>query len=306
MESAIEATGIRKTYRSKGGAVSALNGISIAVRKGIIFSFLGRNGAGKTTFIKIASTLLMPTEGKIEVLGRDAIHDPYSAREFIAVVPQGIKPFFHLTPREHIYNYLRIRKVSKEEARNRTEWMIERTGIEGFADRKCLTLSGGQKQITMVAMILATFSPILFLDEPTIGMDPMARRQIWNLIQEIRDKGSTIFLTTHYLDEAERLSDELAVIDGGRVLYSGNISGMKATVGADYRAILPRNAPPGLLRLGERVIDDGNRFLVLTNRDSAVGITDAASRLGIEVSVGPITLEEAFIAIAGRGVEDDA
>ncbi len=296
---AVEARQLVKVYRSRRKSTTALRGIDLDVSAGKLFSFLGRNGAGKTTFVKIASTLLMPTGGEISVLGHDVVNDPNSARKEIAVVPQGIRPYWHLTPKEHVFHYLRFRGVTREEAKSRTEWIIRDMGLEEFANTPALQLSGGLKQRTMVAMVLASTAPVLFLDEPTIGMDPMARRQVWRVIENIRSKGSTIFLTTHYLDEAERLSEELAVINNGEVLYKGDVAGMKAKVGADYRAILNRSTPHSLLEGYGKVMEDGGRLLVLSDRKGVMSLAEMASREGIEVSVGPVSLEEAFILLAG-------
>ncbi len=302
---AVEAYKLVKIYRSRKKSTVALNGVDLTVTTGRLFSFLGRNGAGKTTFVKIASTLLVPTSGDISVLGHDVVNHPNDARKMIAVVPQGIRPYWHLTPREHVYHYLRFRDVSREEAKSRTEWIIDDMGLGEFADTPALQLSGGLKQRTMVAMVLASTAPILFLDEPTIGMDPMARRQVWNVIEKIRSRGSTIFLTTHYLDEAERLSEELAVINNGEILYKGDVEGMKARVGADYRAILGKNAPRSLLEGYGTVVEDGTRLLVLSDRKGVMSLAETASREGLEISVGPVTLEEAFILLAGGGGEDE-
>ena len=303
---AIDARGVVKIYRSRRSSTVALKGIDLTVSAGKLFSFLGRNGAGKTTFVRIASTLLMPTNGSISVLGNDVVSRPNDARMVIAVVPQGIRPYWHLTPREHIFHYLRFRDIPREESKSRTEWILTDMGLQEYADTPAIQLSGGLKQRTMVAMVLASTAPVLFLDEPTIGMDPMARRQVWNVIEQIRLKGSTIFLTTHYLDEAERLSVELAVINNGEILYKGDVAGMKAKVGAEYRAILGKNAPRSLLEGYGRVVEDGGRLLVLSDRKSVMSLADTASREGLDIAVGPVTLEEAFILLAGGREEDES
>lgn len=302
---AVESHKLVKIYRSRRSTTTALKGIDLEVRRGMLFSFLGRNGAGKTTFVKIASTLLIPTSGEITVLGHDVVSHPNDAREHLAVVPQGIRPYWHLTPREHAFHYLRFRGSTREEAKSRTEWIIEAMGMTDFADTPALQLSGGLKQRTMVAMILASTAPILFLDEPTIGMDPMARRQVWNVIEKRRSEGSTIFLTTHYLDEAERLSEELAVINNGEILYKGDVAGMKSRVGADYRAILSKNTPQSLLKGYGTVVEDGGRLLVLSDRKGVMSLAEMASKQGYEISVGPVTLEEAFILLAGTEDENE-
>ncbi|MBX8631296.1 MAG: ABC transporter ATP-binding protein [Thermoplasmata archaeon] len=306
MAVAIEAVKLRKEYNSRRKRVVALDGVDISVETGRLFSFLGRNGAGKTTFVKILSTLLLPTSGNAFVLGHDVVKETAAVRDSIALVPQDVRPYFHLTPREHSYNYLRIRGHSREEAKSRTDWVLHEMGLERFADIPSLQLSGGLQQRTMVATVLATMAPVIFLDEPTLGMDPLARREVWKLIEEIRQKGSTIFLTTHYLDEAERLSEQLAVISRGRILFKGTVPELKVEVGFDYRAILNRNAPKTLFDGFTNIVEDGGRILVLTDREGALSLAEAASRANVEISVGPVTLEEAFIQLVGSSEEDES
>ncbi|MGA7923773.1 MAG: ABC transporter ATP-binding protein, partial [Thermoplasmata archaeon] len=207
-DEALWADKVRKVYTSRRAPpVEALSGVSMHVERGERVSLLGRNGAGKTTFLKIASSLLVPTSGVVRVFGRDVDTDPDSVRPLIAVVPQECKPFFHLTPREQVFTYLLTRGIDRSTARSRTEEALAQMGLGSVADRLSVTLSGGQKQRTMVATVIATEAPLLFLDEPTIGMDPFARRAVWDSLRALTQKGSTILLTTHYLDEAENLSE---------------------------------------------------------------------------------------------------
>ena len=162
----VEASDLTKTYTSGGRTVRALDGIDIAVAKGRLFSFLGRNGAGKTTFVKISSTMLLPTSGSVRVLGHDVVTETAAVREDIALVPQDVGPYYHLTPRETVYSYLRIRGLGKEEAASRTQWVLDEMGLSKYAGVPALQLSGGLQQRTMVATILATMAPVMFLDEP--------------------------------------------------------------------------------------------------------------------------------------------
>src|SRR5207244_5850106 len=155
------------------------------------------NGAGKPTFLRIASTLLIPTSGQIEVFGHDVVSTPEAVRPLIAVVPQEGKPFFHLTPREQVYCYLRARGLPREEAKARTEASLEKMGLEDVADRLSVTLSGGQKQRAMVATVLATEAPLLFLDEPTIGLDPFAGDGVWDVLRGVTGRGRAGRRTTN-------------------------------------------------------------------------------------------------------------
>src|SRR2546428_2457737 len=204
-----------------GPGVEALRGVSLSIRRGERVALLGRNGAGKTTFLRIASTLLIPTSGEIQAFGFDVVDEPERVRPLIAVVPQEGKPFFHLTPREQVYCYLRARGIGRDTARARTEEALEKMGLQEVGDRLSVTLSGGQKQRAMVATVMATEAPLLFLDEPTIGLDPFARRAVWDVLRALTRRGSTVLLTTHYLDEAEALSEPLYLVVGGRIPFEG-------------------------------------------------------------------------------------
>jgi ABC-2 type transport system ATP-binding protein len=298
---------LRKTYRTKGTPpVEALAGVSMNVHPGERVALLGRNGAGKTTFLRIASTLLRPTSGSIRVFGHDVSEHPERARPYIAVVPQEGKPFFHLPPREMIYTYLRARGLSRETSQSRTEEAIERMGLTEFADRLCITLSGGQRQRTMVATVIATQAPLLFLDEPTIGMDPFARREVWASLRDLTTKGSTILLTTHYLDEAEALSHRLYIVERGQVIVSGTADDLKRSVGGTLKVSLPEGAAhvDDFRSFGE-VVADGKSLTIIVHPERLGELMDRAIRLQLTATVGPVTLEEAFLRVVGRKIDED-
>ncbi|MGD0256480.1 MAG: ABC transporter ATP-binding protein [Thermoplasmata archaeon] len=298
---------LRKTYTTKGTPpVEALAGVSMSVHPGERVALLGRNGAGKTTFLRIASTLLRPTSGSIRVFGHDVSEHPERARPYIAVVPQEGKPFFHLPPREMIYTYLRARGLSRETSKSRTEEAIERMGLTEFADRLCITLSGGQRQRTMVATVIATQAPLLFLDEPTIGMDPFARREVWASLRDLTAKGSTILLTTHYLDEAEALSHRLYIVERGQVIVSGTSDDLKRSVGGTLKVSLPEGAShtESFRSFGEVVVD-GNSLTIIVHPERLGELMDLAIRRQLTATVGPVTLEEAFLRVVGRKIDED-
>jgi ABC-2 type transport system ATP-binding protein len=304
---ALRAVDIRKIYHSRGAApVEALRGVSMSLRKGERIALLGRNGAGKTTFLRISSTLLLPSSGTLEVFGRDVVSHPEQVRPLIAVVPQESKPFFHLTPREQIYAYLRARGLDRETAKANVAEALEQMGLEAVADRLSITLSGGQKQRVMVATVLATKAPLLFLDEPTIGMDPFARRAVWESLRRLTDHGSTILLTTHYLDEAEALSQRLYVIEGGRVLFEGTASAIKEQVGGTLKVSVPNGAAveEQLSTFGE-IVADGGTIHLITGPEQINDIMAMVVRAGLSATVGPVTLEEAFIRIVGRSIDEE-
>ncbi|HTP55794.1 MAG TPA: ABC transporter ATP-binding protein [Thermoplasmata archaeon] len=306
-ELALRSDGLRKTYRTKGSPpVEALAGVSLEVRRGERVALLGRNGAGKTTFLRIASTLLRPTSGSIEVFGIDADRTPEKVRPYIAVVPQEGKPFFHLTPREQVYTYLRARGLSRETAKARTEAALAQMGLTGFADRLSITLSGGQRQRTMVATVIATEAPLLFLDEPSIGMDPFARREVWESLRGLTRRGSTILLTTHYLDEADALSHRLYIVERGRVIVTGTAEDLKRSVGGTLKVTLPdgRREIERFRSFGSCVVD-ADALTVIVAPERLGELMDLAVRTGLSATVGPVTLEEAFLRVVGRSINED-
>lgn len=306
-ELALRSENLRKVYHSKGApATEALADVSLEVRRGERVALLGRNGAGKTTFLRIASTLLRPTSGHIEVFGFDIDKTPEKARPYIAVVPQEGKPFFHLTPREQVYTYLRARGLSRETAKARTEESLAKMGLTEFADRLSITLSGGQRQRAMVATVIATEAPLLFLDEPTIGMDPFARRDVWDSIRTLTRRGSTILLTTHYLDEAEALSHRLYIIERGRVLVSGTADELKRSVGGTVKVLLPGGAPlvESFRSFGSCVLD-GDALTIIVTPERLGELMDVAVRSKLMATVGPVSLEEAFLRVVGRSIDEN-
>jgi ABC-2 type transport system ATP-binding protein len=306
-EKALHAEDVRKVYRGRGGPeVEALRGVSLSFRRGSRVALLGRNGAGKTTFLRIASTLLIPTSGEVTVFGHDVVDAPEKVRPLIAVVPQEGKPFFHLTPREQVYCYLRARGISRETAKARTEEALEKIGLEDVADRLSVTLSGGQKQRAMVATVLATEAPLMFLDEPTIGLDPFARRAVWEVLKELTRRGSTLLLTTHYLDEAEALSERLYVVEEGRVLFEGTAEEAKRQIGGTLRVSIENGgAHRGLFESFGQTVEEGTSLYLITGPERIHEIMDLALRNRLSATVGPVTLEEAFLTIVGRSIDED-
>lgn len=308
-ELAIRAEEVRKTYRTRNQPpVTALSGVSLQVEKGQRVSMLGRNGAGKTTFLRIASTLLAPTSGTVEVFGENVVTDARKVRPMIAVVPQEGKPFFHLTPREQVYTYLRSRGLTRETAKARTEENLETMGLLDIGDQLNMTLSGGQRQRTMVATVIATQAPLLFLDEPTIGLDPFARRSVWESLRRLTRRGSTLLLTTHYLDEADALSDRLYIIDRGRVLGQGTSEELKRASGGTLRVSF-QGRPADLTKAREQlasfgqVMDDSVALHVITEPSRVQELLAIALKWGIPATVGPVTLEEAFLRIVGGSID---
>ncbi len=292
----------RLTKRYKGSAIAALNDVSIKVESARIFTLLGRNGAGKTTFVRMAATQLMPTFGSISVLGYDAVRQAKQVRQLISVVPQEGRPLRALTPWDHVYNWLQIRGEDKKIAKEKTEDILQKLELMQFRDRPAMNLSGGMKQKILVAMALAVDAKLLFLDEPTIGLDPVSRRQVWAAIKDWKAKGGSILLTTHYMDEAEILSDQIAIIDKGSVVAEGTIH--------DLRKIIPQNtridvAKDGLdidmLKSYGSVVDTGAGTLrVFTFESSIRELSELAIKRNLPFTVSPVTLDDVFVYLVGN------
>src|SRR5690349_2756607 len=228
---AIEAIKISKVYN--GSTNTALNNVSLNVEPRKIFTLLGRNGAGKTTFIRICATQLMPSAGTVHVLGYDILKEPSKIRNVVSIVPQEGRPLRALTPWDHVYNWLQIRGESRSVAKEKTQDILHNLELFEVKDKPAMNLSGGMKQKILVAMAMAADAELLFLDEPTIGLDPISRRQDWSAIKRWKKGNRSILLTTHYMDEAEMLSDYIVIIDNGYVIAEGTIR--------DLRKFIPQN-----------------------------------------------------------------
>src|SRR5437899_11996227 len=231
----ISVEGLGKTYP---GGTKALEDVSFTIDKGEIFCLLGRNGAGKTTLLRILATQLKPTLGRASVLGHDVLADPKAIRPHIAVVPQEARPQMMLSAYDHIYYMCLIRGRSREDARERTRKVMDDLGLWEHRDKLNAELSGGLRQRVIIAMALVADPEVLFLDEPTIGLDPLGRRSVWAMLRDMTKRGTTILLTTHYLDEAEMLADHLLIVDKGRTAFLGTVDEAKGDTGIGMRVIV--------------------------------------------------------------------
>jgi ABC-2 type transport system ATP-binding protein len=301
---AIESFNVSKIYKNSNK--KALDDISLQIEEGKISTLLGRNGAGKTTFIRICSTQMLPTSGKILVFGDDVLLSPEKIRPKISIVPQEGRPLRALTPWDHIYNWLRIRGEKKESASQKTSDILQRLDLFSAKDIPALNLSGGMKQKILVGMAMATESPLLFLDEPTIGLDPVSRRQVWSIIKDWKNKGITIVLTTHYMDEAEMLSDSIFIIDEGRVVSKGNMNDLRNTlnykiridinISKDYNVYDLRNF---INSFGKTISMSSDSIRLFTYENNLREISDILVRNNLSFSVSPITLDDIFVNLVG-------
>ncbi len=231
--SIISVQGLTKSFKSRKGLVEAVRGVEMQVAAGEIFGFLGPNGAGKTTTLRMLATLLQPTGGRAMVAGYDLLAQPAQVRQQIGYVSQAGGVDDGATGQENLVLQARLYGLSKAEAEKRTSRLITSLELESFANRLGKTYSGGQRRRLDLALGMIHNPALLFLDEPTTGLDPQSRAHLWDEVRKLRDNGATIFLTTHYLDEADALCDRLSIIDGGRIVAEGTPDALKRQVAGD-------------------------------------------------------------------------
>ena len=296
---AIEALDVTKKY--KGSLTYAINNISLNIEPGRIFTLLGRNGAGKTTFVRICATQLLPSSGTIKIFGNDLIKDTEKIRREISIVPQEGRPLRALTPWDHVHYWLRIMGFCKVDSYTRTKKILEEFELYDVRNKPAMYLSGGMKQKVLVAMAMATDSKLLFLDEPTIGLDPVSRRQVWNAIKKKKENGTTILLTTHYMDEAEVLSDDIVIIDKGIVISQGTIADIRKNIKENIKVEISKAAVDGeMLKSYGTVVDGGAETIKLFTFESNIQeLSTIAIKKNLFFKVSPITLDDVFVSLVG-------
>jgi len=300
---AIESEDLWKTY---DGVHWALAGVDLAVREGEVLALLGRNGAGKTTFIRIASSLLKPTKGTVRVLGMDVTKEAGRVRERVALVPQEGRPSNLNTPWSHVYYYLIARGLPRTEARLRARRYLQDLELWEVKDVICGNLSGGMRQRVLVAMALATEADVLFLDEPTIGLDPISKQTVWERIRASAKDGRTVVVTTHNMEEAETISDRVAVINAGRIVTKGTPEEVRSVIGYGHRVDLKgEGIVPEELSAYGFVRRIGDLYRVYLSDSAAKELLDLAIARGWTASLSKTTLEDAFVILVGE-VEEHA
>jgi len=313
---AISVKGVVKRF----GSTTALAGVDLEVREGMVFGLLGPNGAGKTTLVRILATLLRPDAGQAELLGLDVVADPSKVREQLALTGQFAAVDELLTGRENLEMFGRLFRLSRTEARRRASELLERFELTDAADRTAKTYSGGMRRRLDLASSMLTQPRVLFLDEPTTGLDPRSRNEIWEIVRDLRRAGTTILLTTQYLEEADQLADEIAVIDHGRVIAKGTGNELKDRVGGqilevELSDVQQRDeAEAALLRVGCGTPEEDerpNRLVLPAPRDGLVLVEEAAAELrraGIGVSDMGLrrpTLDDVFLQLTGQAPSEN-
>ena len=304
--SVVEVSELRKEYPPD---VKAVDGVSFSIPKGIVFSLLGPNGAGKTTTVEILEGLRTPTSGQIRVLDVDAARDYSSIRKRIGVLPQNFEPFDLLNPIEAIAYWADLFEVSM--SKKEVESRLDQVGLLHRKSIMSKNLSGGEKRKLGIALALVNDPELLFLDEPTTGLDPRARRDLWKLIEDTKKKGTTVVLTTHYLDEAEKLADDVAIMHKGKIIAHGSPSQLIKKYGKKTAIVLVDAGPEGLKELSRRGIQAAKH-----DNDVIVEVSDPselrvmfAKLSSIEVKYKEMytrrqTLEDVFLGLIGAKMEE--
>ena len=314
----IETRDLRRTFKTRGGVVEAVQGVDLRVGMGEIFGFLGPNGAGKTTTLRMLATLITPTAGEATVAGVDLRRDPQEVRRRIGYVPQGGSTDPAETGRGELVIQGRLYGMNAADAKDRAAEVLRTLDLEAAADRSTGTYSGGMKRRLDVGLGIVHRPKVLFLDEPTTGLDPQARARMWDEIKALREHGTTVFLTTHYLEEADALCDRLAIIDHGRIVAEGTSDELKQAVAGDVVTIGVNGSGARVLNLVEALPyvreathddESGLVRLVVDRGEQAVPmllrLLDSAGFAPTSIALNKPSLDDVFLRQTGRSLREE-
>jgi ABC-2 type transport system ATP-binding protein len=311
---AVEASGLVKSF----GAVKAVDGVDLAVRSGSVYGVLGPNGAGKTTTIRMLATLLRPDGGTAQVLGHDIVREADAVRGLVSLTGQMASVDEDLTGRENLILLGRLLGLRRADAKTRAGELLEAFDLDEAASRLVKNYSGGMRRRLDIAASLVVTPELMFLDEPTTGLDPRSRNQVWDIVRSLAAAGTTILLCTQYLDEADQLADGIAVIDHGRVIAEGTPAQLKASVGGGalhVRLLDPeqRGEAERILRseLGSAHLEPDPTALSAScsDADRAAEAVAELARSGVRIAgftLGQPSLDEVFLALTGHTAEEEA
>lgn len=311
---AVEAEALERVFK---GGIRAVDGVNLAIERGEVFGFLGPNGAGKSTTVRMLVTLLRPTGGRASVAGHDLVGDPAAVRRSIGVALQDAAIDPYMTGRELLHLQAVLHGFDRARGRSRALDLLERVDLQGAADRRVGTYSGGMRRRLDLALALVHEPEVLFLDEPTTGLDPISRLTLWNEVRRLNsESGTTVFLTTQYLEEADQLAGRVGIIDGGRIVAEGTPSELKAQVGDPTLTItfgdagdVPR-AALALARFGEPLPARPGTIAVRLPEGAAalpsvVRSLDEAGVPATELDFALPSLDDVFVAKTGRHLEGE-
>jgi ABC-2 type transport system ATP-binding protein len=313
----IETNGLRRSFKTRRGEVEAVAGIDLRVEAGEIVGFLGPNGAGKTTTLRMLTTLLEPSGGEAVVAGCDLLREPRQVRERIGYVAQGGSTDPTVTGRREMVLQARLYGMDRATAGARAAEVLDALDLTACADRRCGTYSGGQRRRLDLGLGLVHKPQLLFLDEPTTGLDPQSRAHLWDEIRRLREQGTTVFITTHYLDEADALCDRLAIIDHGRIVVEGTAEELKRDVAGDVVTVGVGEDVAEALRLlehqpfvREATIDEGTVRLYVERGEAAMPLIlrllDGGGLTLQTISLARPSLDDVFLRQTGRSLRDEA
>ncbi|MFO7287285.1 MAG: ATP-binding cassette domain-containing protein [Gammaproteobacteria bacterium] len=313
MSPAIETAGLSKTF----GETRALNGVDLFVRRGMVYGLLGPNGAGKTTMIRILATLIRPGGGSARVLGHDIVKEAAAVRAKVSLTGQFASVDEDLTGHENLVLVARLLGFSWRDAKARARELLRAFDLEDAARRQVRTYSGGMRRRLDIAASLVARPELLFLDEPTTGLDPRSRNQVWDIVRAIAGEGTTVLLTTQYLEEADRLAERLAVIDHGRLIAEGTSRELKASIGGrtvHLRVSDPARRDEARALLAETLghdVHDGHEPTLLAvqcaDDEHVPRVLTALTARGIaiaELALAQPSLDDVFFALTGRPAEE--
>jgi ABC-2 type transport system ATP-binding protein len=293
---AVKSARLRKVYHSRD-EIEALKDVNIEVGRGELFTLLGPNGAGKTTFLRIISTQLHPTSGDAFVLGHSVVGEAEEVRTHIAVVPQDVATYNNFTPWEYAYYFARLRGMSSSAAKQKAGEALKAVDLWDLRNRMCQTLSGGEKRRAIIASVLSSDADVLMLDEPTSGLDAVARRGVWSALRDLVRSGKTILLTTHMMEEAEMVSDRLAIVNKGSVVACGRPDEIKELVRERFRVVINGDFKQlssfEVAKLGDRSI------VYVKTQDEAIELLKASLKMNMRAETSPVTLEDVFVKLVG-------